>query len=122
MRPQGLGAQRAPTLVVCPLSVMANWEEQIREHLKGLEALETDSGDLIKVEEGAGTSKGKGKAKKGKGLRVAIYHGKERGALKLQALQVCACLLSSYASIWIWIGFSLTHVHIKHPPHSPHTK
>jgi hypothetical protein len=75
--------------VVCPLSVMSNWEEQIREHLKGLEALETDSDGLAKGEEAGGGSKGaKGKGKEGKGLRVAIYHGKDRGALKLQALQV----------------------------------
>lgn len=74
-------------MVVCPLSVMANWEEQVKEHLKGLEALETDSDAHVKQEAGPGVGAAKKKRSR-KGLRVAVYHGKDRGALKLQALQV----------------------------------
>lgn len=109
--------------MVCPLSVMANWEEQIKEHLKGLEALETDNSDAgVKREEGkaAGKAAGKGKKKeKGKGgIRVAIYHGKDRGALKLQALQVqqrcvrlLACVAGSEMANGVLVIFS-------HPPQS----
>lgn len=72
---------------------MANWEEQVKEHLKGLEALETDSADAH-VKQEVGTGAAKMKKRKGKGLRVAVYHGKDRGALKLQALQVgVGCVL-----------------------------
>lgn len=78
--------------MVCPLSVMANWEEQVKEHLKGLEALEMDGDQHGQEQQRAGGGKGKGKGKKGQGgLRVAVYHGKDRGALKLQALQVGRC-------------------------------
>lgn len=63
------------TLLICPLSTVSNWEDQIREHWKGNVYVEGGHQTANqKKANGGGDYTGKGKPD----LRVFIYHGASR--------------------------------------------
>jgi SWI/SNF-related matrix-associated actin-dependent regulator of chromatin subfamily A3 len=62
------------TLLICPLSTVTNWEDQIREHWKGNVYVEGGHQTASQKQAGSGDYTGKGKPD----LRVFIYHGASR--------------------------------------------
>ena len=64
------------TLIICPLSTVSNWEDQIREHWKGPVTVVGGSGACAdnKSEDGDDQDAGRSAAP----LRVYVYHGNAR--------------------------------------------
>ncbi|EPQ60504.1 hypothetical protein GLOTRDRAFT_113119 [Gloeophyllum trabeum ATCC 11539] len=79
------------TLIICPLSTVANWEEQFREHWKGDVNVVGGAGTVCSVtaalqsqslsstgSDPPSVSQKLGRVREGKSIRVYVYHGNAR--------------------------------------------